>query len=147
MKQFYVTLGGKERRLRYTTSDSVKLDRRFGKAVGVLVWRDILTVRGDADGAKRVTGRGASMDVCVAFLHLGLAHDEPKLTEETVYEWIDEYIEASPNNKFGTLVEAVVRAAYMSGIVNGQQTDFDELLKGDKGSEGKDEASQEQAAS
>lgn len=118
MKEFFITIGGKDRRLRYTSSDSIRLFQRFGKPLRTLVREDLMGL--DADNKAT---REFRPDVQLAFLHLGLAHDIPRLTEDQVTAWIDQLLEEGGDIQ--DVVTVATKAAYYSGIVLGVRYDVD----------------------
>lgn len=119
MKEFQITVGGSERRLRYTSKDGVLLYQRFGKPLHPLIRDDALGLGRDGKPTRETRP-----DVQVALLFLGLRHDLPRLTEDQLSEWIDLHLEEGGD--LADLVSIASKAAYYSGIVLGRRLDIDE---------------------
>ncbi len=118
MKEFFITIGGKERRLRYPSADGIRLYQRFGKPLRELVRGDLMGLDADNKAA-----RDFRPDVQLAFLHLGLAHDIPRLTEDQVLAWIDKHLE--DGSDLEDFMAIAAKAAFYSGIVIGRRLDID----------------------
>lgn len=119
MKEFFVTIGGKERRLRYTPRDAIELYKAFQKPLSHLVRLDVL---GGFDAKNNSLG-DYRPDAQVLFLRVGLAHDIPQLTEDRVLDWIETHLLASGN--IWDLVWPAAKAAYYSGIVLGRSVNLE----------------------
>lgn len=118
MKEFSITIGGRERRLRFTSRDAIDLYKAFGKPLVELVKYDLV---GLDDENKQM--RTTRPDVQIAFLHRGLRHDNPRLTEDQVIDWVDRHLEAGLDIE--ELTVPAGKAAYYSGIVFGKRVDVD----------------------
>ena len=120
MKEYVITIGGKERRLRYTPRDAIELYKAFSKPLGHLVRQDVL---GGFDAENNSLG-DYRPDAQVLFLRVGLAHDIPRLTEDQVLNWIEAHLAEGGN--IWDLVWPAAKAAYYSGIVLGRSLDLED---------------------
>lgn len=111
MKKFVVNVGGRERTLKYKTAEARDLKNRFGKPLLRLLREDVMGL--DAEGNS--TGN-TDLEVQIAFLHAGLRHDNPRLTEETVSKWIDDRLETEDRG-MGPLVGPIWACVFYSGIL------------------------------
>lgn len=131
MKEFVVDLGGKERRLRYTSRDAIALYKRFGRPVPALLLEDVWGLREapeGPDGQKaHVFTAHVNPEAQAAVLCLGLRQSEPRITEEMLLSWLDAFIEDGGNTH--DLVTVAVKAFFYSGAANGKRTDLEEAAK------------------
>lgn len=115
-REIYVEIGGKERRLKYTTREGIELKRRFGKTPKRLLHEDI---------APSENGRPTAdfdPEVVVAALYMGLRHElGRKDTEATVEQWFDVACKAGVAIH---VVNQIVDAVMLDGIT-GQSIDFE----------------------
>ena len=123
MKEYFVNLGGQDRRLRYTPKDGVDLYRKFGKPLRALFEFDVL-------GGFASDGAGLANynpDAQVAVLLAGLSHDEKRLTEEKLCGWIEEHY--ASGGTMWDLAHVASKAAYFSGIVLGRSVNIEDDIK------------------
>lgn len=119
MKQFHVTLGGQERRLRFTSSDAKTVRRRLNTTFVPAVRAAIAM---DADG-KAHPEQGLDFEALVVLLALGLGHDDVAVTEEKAGELLDAFIAEGGNAwKVG---EVIGLAAFYAGLMTGSSVDID----------------------
>ncbi len=121
MKEFTVTLGGKDRRVRYTSRDGVALEKKFEKPVPTLLLHDLV---GQVGGKVDVTLYRREVQVHVLFL--GLLHDWPKLIEEQVYDLVD--AELLKGRTIRDIVWNAYKAALYAGLT-GRSIDVDTFFE------------------
>lgn len=127
-KDFYVEIGGKSRLLRYRTRQAIELKARFGRPLIRLLREDVMGLVAEPDPKQPgktvyVVAGTTDPEVQVAFLHAGLVHNNPRLTEPQVIDWIDQHMEAE-GATMGDLIEPVWKAVFMSKVL-GYQLDMD----------------------
>ena len=123
-REVYVPLGGAERRLTFSgTRDGIALQKRFGKKPGELLDQEITPVEiVERDGRPHRQLTGYYNPEVVAFaLFLGIRHDEPKLTESQVMDWMDQ---AAQDSQMMTVIDRLFDAFMLSGIT-GRSVDVD----------------------
>ena len=127
MKTFFVTVGGRERQLRYTSEDALALKRRFGKSILQLIRDDVMAI-GTVGDVTGVTG-DFDREVQVAFLHAGLARGGYQITEAKLNALVDKHCGPKDGDvgggKIGDFVMPAVRAAFYSGVVTGYSKDLE----------------------
>lgn len=149
-KTFSIEFAGKTRPLRFTSKDGISLYKRFGRPLAKLLMEDCMGARFDERGqlvtgsdSKVVMGGDTNPEAQAVVIYAGLASTFPKLTEEKFLEQLDLHIASG-----GTMADwlwPAVKAAFYSGIVNGQSLDLEaaaEKKTDDEGGEGKDPLSE-----
>jgi hypothetical protein len=121
MKEFTVSLGGRERRVRYTSKDGIALEKAFGKSVPLLLQHDLV---GQQGGRIDVTLYRREVQVRVLFL--GLVHDWPKLIEDQVYDLVD--AELLKGRTIRDIVWNAYKAALYAGLT-GRSIDVDTVVE------------------
>lgn len=111
----------RERRVRYTSKDGIALQRRFGRSVAVLI-QECLVGQSDDGVDTKLYDR----EVQIAVLHLGLAHDMPKVLEDQVVEWVD--AELIAGRTIRDVVWPAYKAAMYAGLL-GRSIDVDEVYQ------------------
>lgn len=127
MREFFVEIGGKSRRVRYTSSDGRALYRQFEKPLNKLFMDDVLGLHKDPSDGRMRLGGTVNPEAQFAVLMTGLKHDQPSLTDEMLDSWIDAHLDAGL--PMGDLVGPAVKAAYFKGVVTGRSLDLDEIEK------------------
>lgn len=128
MKEFFVTLGGEERKVRFTSADGKALKRRFGKPLRELFFKDVL----GCDDAGRMQGT-YDLEALHAAITLGInAANRRKVSEDQVSGWCDEHMSPEAGGNLVEIAIPVVEAAFYSGIVVGRSVD----LRFESGAEG-----------
>jgi len=148
MKDFFIEVNGRRRRMRYTSSDGRELYRRHKKPLSDLVWCDVLGFAKNPDGTLRAKDQSEWNPVAqFDLLYLGLKNDWPQLTEDELDGYvtkalmaIDAPSEAHPQ----TWIGVAAKAAMYQGIVYGRSVDFEKFVE-DKLKEVSEPAPQEQA--
>lgn len=124
-KEFVITFGGKERRIRFTTNDARVLRKRFDKPLSSLIAENLM-------GWRNGTKHDYDLEAIAAVAMLGLQHFDRTVTEDKFFTggenggWLDDTIDE------GSLEEKIVilaRAVYASGVVNGHPVDIDNVVK------------------
>ena len=130
-REYSLELGGASRPLAYTSQDRRDLEKRFGKGLREIIFEDVLPM--DAD--HKPTG-GGLLEQQIAFLHVGLKHNDAKvMTEKKVSAFVDEYVQKG-NHIIG-LLGVAVSAVLASGVLGFVYEIQDESEgKADPGTEG-----------
>lgn len=122
MKEFYVMLGGAQRKLRYTSRDGIEAKKRLGKPL----WK-----------AAAEAERG-DLEILAVLLELGLRHNDPNISEESLLGsdteegLIDKAIQEGGSQVMQLYADCLNAAAY-AGLLNLKQTDAGFKIKAEKG--------------
>lgn len=145
-REVYVTLGGAERLLHFTTHDAITLQRRFGKKPKQLLREDIAPSEiVDRDGeVKRILSGEFSPEVVCAALYLGIVRAMPSrerrgISESDVIDWFDE---GCRTVGAGVFINKLCDAILLDGIT-GVSVDSDAARRAKEESEGESPAGDE----
>lgn len=136
-KTYSVTLGGQERRLKFTIDDAVTLGREFkeelkGRSLNAFMFEDVLGFASvDDPDVKDKKGYAwvnqFNPRARIAVLGLALRRGGTKASDAHVSDWLDAHADNGGN--ILALVMPAVFAAYYGGAITGARIDIEETLK------------------
>lgn len=109
MEEFFVTLDGQKRRLRFTSKDGIAIKKRMGKPLAALI-----------EGAGSGFSLTGDQELLAVLLTIGSKHDDPAVTEELFLEeerGLFDRVIAAGGPELLEAFNTALRAADAAGIV------------------------------